>query len=263
MKQQFFIIFGFVFLVLSVDAQIGINTRIPIGIFHIDPKADTNASGSSGITDDLLVTNTGRLGLGVANPTNKLHIKPAVPTKGFRLEDGNEQQGKVLLSDEYGNGRWGTLSFGSRGVLWHLSNPAFTFSGTDDLYAANANSNVTFFSDIKNVVYTVNSLTIPSGTYLAVLTGDLVGAEYANVKLAGNYSGSPGTERVFIEMNYEHALSTLAFVNFSDEIKLSIKVQLLNSDNNIRVGTTAAQAGTLNPPVAANGWYELNLVKLE
>lgn len=100
-----------IFSIGIVYAQVGINTRNPIGIFHVDPKGDTNATGSSGVTDDVIIDKSGNIGVGALPRTDvkinltdggtSTNIKPV-----FQLQDGNEGIGKVLISDVSGNATW-------------------------------------------------------------------------------------------------------------------------------------------------------------
>lgn len=112
MNRCFFLIFTLLLINLC-EAQVGINVKVPQGVFHIDPKSDTN--GSSGIADDVIVLANGNVGIGTTNPEVKLHIKTegtvSNPLSGFRLEDGNQGLGKVLTSDASGLATWMTLVY--------------------------------------------------------------------------------------------------------------------------------------------------------
>lgn len=97
-----------------VDAQIGINMvngQSPLGVFHIDSKGNTitETNGSvSNYEDDVIITEEGRVGLGVLKPSAKLHIKADAPAGnyGLRLEDNTTGTDKMLVSDDYGNASW-------------------------------------------------------------------------------------------------------------------------------------------------------------
>ncbi|MEZ5147453.1 MAG: T9SS type A sorting domain-containing protein [Bacteroidales bacterium] len=46
------------------------------------------------------------VGIGVLNPTEKLEVEGKIKTTGFQLIDGNQADGKILKSDDEGNGFW-------------------------------------------------------------------------------------------------------------------------------------------------------------
>lgn len=101
MKKKISLILIAVSLIANANAQIGIQNEKPLGLFHIDPKKDTNANGTSGISDDVIVTATGQLGLGTVTPTTKLDVRGT-----FRLRNGEQANAKVLVSDAAGNAHW-------------------------------------------------------------------------------------------------------------------------------------------------------------
>lgn len=116
MKQQYKIIFlsmSLLFVNIYLKAQIGINTESPRGIFHVDPKSNTPASGipAAGlVVDDILVDGEGNMGIGTIFPQAKMHIvtggTSTNPKTGFRMDDGNQLNLRVLLSNTDGAGRW-------------------------------------------------------------------------------------------------------------------------------------------------------------
>ncbi|SHG43658.1 hypothetical protein [Dysgonomonas macrotermitis] len=88
--------------VMPVNAQIGMQTENPQGILHVDLQRNASPSGSSGTADDVMITNTGQMGIGTVNPRAKLDIRGS-----FCLRDGNQTEGKMLMSDTTGNAKWG------------------------------------------------------------------------------------------------------------------------------------------------------------
>lgn len=90
-------------LVSESFAQIGINTESPQQIFHID--AARNTSGTTSVSDDIVVDSNGNVGMGVISPKAKLHIVTNdVP---LRLQDGTQGSKKMLYSkDANGNLSW-------------------------------------------------------------------------------------------------------------------------------------------------------------
>lgn len=51
-----------------------------------------------------------RVGIGTSNPEVKMHIVTQTPYSGFQLQDGNEDDGKVLTSDISGRATWKDLN---------------------------------------------------------------------------------------------------------------------------------------------------------
>ena len=96
------IIISLLFIVstFSIYSQIGINTENPLKIFHIDGGSDGSATAAQ-IANDVVIDANGNLGLGTINPLAKLDIQGKM-----RLQDGNEQIDKVLVSDAAGKAGW-------------------------------------------------------------------------------------------------------------------------------------------------------------
>lgn len=132
------IILSFSFL---INAQVGINTKNPLGVFHIDGQSNTGTSGTVNVGDDVIVDSNGNIGIG-QSPRSDAKINlydggTAASVKPvFQLQDGNEGIGKVLISDASGNATWEEfLDFGltigkfGAGVYfsadWNVSNAAY------------------------------------------------------------------------------------------------------------------------------------------
>ncbi|WP_449397627.1 hypothetical protein [Chryseobacterium wanjuense] len=68
---------SFLIFVCTVQAQIGINTPNPQTEFHIDGAKDNPATGAPTVaqqTNDVVVTQQGRLGVGTTAPTNNFEV---------------------------------------------------------------------------------------------------------------------------------------------------------------------------------------------
>lgn len=100
MKKKFLLIMG-IFSFGIIHAQVGINTQNPLGAFHIDAKGNTDAIGSSGTDDDVIVKSNGQVGIGTVSPGKTLDLRGK-----FRLVDGSQSDGYFLTSDANGNGSW-------------------------------------------------------------------------------------------------------------------------------------------------------------
>ncbi|NDW09431.1 hypothetical protein [Dysgonomonas sp. 520] len=102
-RKLYFLMAISIILTATLNAQVGINTENPQGIFHIDGKRNTN--GNTNVSDDVVVDTEGRVGIGTNVPTNKLSIHTTGANTGLYLPNG-AASGKVLTSDTQGNGVW-------------------------------------------------------------------------------------------------------------------------------------------------------------
>jgi hypothetical protein len=86
----------------AVSKSVGVNTDNPRAIFHIDAKED-NGTGNipTNITDDVVIDNSGQVGIGKIDPTVKLDIKG-----GMRLVDGTHLSYMLVSKDNLGNTKW-------------------------------------------------------------------------------------------------------------------------------------------------------------
>ena len=60
MRRKNLLLMG-IFSLGILNAQVGVNTKTPLGVLHIDPAGNTNAAGTSGTGDDIVVNPMGRL----------------------------------------------------------------------------------------------------------------------------------------------------------------------------------------------------------
>ena len=90
---------AFATLVYS-QTGVGINTFYPLGEFHVDGAKNNGNSPTPSIlvqADDVIIKNTGRMGIGTIVPTTKVHIRSAAGN-AFRLADGTQGEGRLLSS---------------------------------------------------------------------------------------------------------------------------------------------------------------------
>jgi len=99
------------------NAQVGINTNSPTATLHLQGNAlddklkITNQAGRN----DVIVKNTGNVGINIDTPTNKLEINNGTGANtGLKLTTG-AGAGRFLMSDSAGNAYWNTsnIKFGS------------------------------------------------------------------------------------------------------------------------------------------------------
>lgn len=107
MKKNILLLVG-IFSLGVMQAQVGVNTNSPQGVFHIDGQGDTN--GNTNISDDVVISTTGNIGVGTNAPATKLDIRASTKSGGLRLQDGSQGADKVLFSDANGNASWANLS---------------------------------------------------------------------------------------------------------------------------------------------------------
>ncbi|WP_062178108.1 hypothetical protein [Dysgonomonas macrotermitis] len=110
-KVTLFLAINF-FVLANINAQVGINTKKPLGWFHIDTNGNTEGTtlAPTNDSDDVIITFDGNMGIGTALPTNKLTIVSTGTNTGLHLPNG-AGTGKVLTSDAYGNGVWNQPGF--------------------------------------------------------------------------------------------------------------------------------------------------------
>lgn len=109
MKQIIIALFIGIACPVLLTAQVGINTMNPVGMFHIDSQSNT--SGSSNTTDDIVVDANGNMGIGTTTPTAKLELKStgtaATPVPAIKIVDGAQARGKLLRTqDDEGTALW-------------------------------------------------------------------------------------------------------------------------------------------------------------
>lgn len=161
MKKKILLLMGIFSLGLSY-AQVGINTQNLSGVFHIDPKGDTNAAGTSGTDDDIVITTDGKVGIGTISPTRTLDLQG-----NFKLVDGTQADGYFLTSDNDGYGSWKpnitTKSF-VNGV------PVTTTSASGDL------------PDLTSTIpsYVNAYITLDAGTWMIAFTCTYMDSTLAN-----------------------------------------------------------------------------------
>ncbi|PXV69022.1 hypothetical protein CLV62_101289 [Dysgonomonas alginatilytica] len=123
------ILSGYVFIIsASVFSQVGINTRTPYtnSVFHIDAKGNNTSATSvtrAQEADDVVIDKSGNIGVGVVNPTAKVHIDSSKGTiKPLRLADGSQGINKYFFSDTQGRGTWKDKPM-PNGIVYYSTTP--------------------------------------------------------------------------------------------------------------------------------------------
>jgi len=126
--------------------------------------------------------NNAKVGIGVNNPTTKLHIQASAPYTGFRLVDGNQGLGKVLISDANGNATWGNGGGGGT-----TSGPLRSFNPSFEEYLTT--------SDALEIFNTINISPLPPSASVGKPSISVLDDSYLNAKLiVGNSVLSATTE---------------------------------------------------------------------
>jgi hypothetical protein len=106
------------------------NNASPSGISPAPLVMRVQANTNTGA--GMVITDQGKVGIGTTSPSTLLHINGGTTSPAFRLVDGTEGLGKVLVSDNLGNASWSSSAIG-----WGLMGNALTdqtknFLGTTD-----------------------------------------------------------------------------------------------------------------------------------
>lgn len=192
-------------LPFSIRAQVGINTTNPQGILHIDPL--NNTVGSTNVSDDIIVTSDGSVGIGIINPTAKLHI---MGKSSLRIADGTQSDGYVFTSvNNMGLGRWLNPDVSSRVSTCSIVSTS----------SMNYNLNVeraltgTLTLPVNDLGFTTsgNNFIVPKGKYLVVINQDLVGVEYGIFRIRNASNGS----LIFEKPYSEWLVGSVAYITFA------------------------------------------------
>lgn len=184
MKKILLIIFLFS-IQLYIYSQIGINTKVPQGVLHIDAKGDNPASGAPGttvITDDILINNLGNLAIGHITPSHKLHIKSGT-AGAIRIESGDEEDRKILVSDANGNAFWEFLGMPIvKGVL--------------------PTTGLTMAADKIPTASTSTNIFTPTGAYIDLPPGRWCVFVNFILPTSGSTTGNQQTERSWVRTTF-------------------------------------------------------------
>lgn len=182
MKKSILLIMG-LFSIGLLQAQVGINTRTPQNIFHID--AQNNTSGSLNMSDDITVDKSGNMGVGTTTPQRKLEIISST-AGAIRIADTSQGTAKVLTSSSNGSATWVNI-IGSWNASLTGGNLAYTTAlGTRKI---NFTGGTISKPGTGSINITSGSITVPhAGTYRLTLFGTSLMNRGSGYFIAGYYN---------------------------------------------------------------------------
>ncbi|NDW08156.1 hypothetical protein D0T56_00575 [Dysgonomonas sp. 520] len=249
------------FMVVSLKAQVGVNTESPQGVFHID--AARNTSGNTNVADDVVVDAQGRIGVGTNNPQTKVEIRSSTQGGGFRLQDGSQGSGMVLTSDANGNGKWSAPGFSeftrveakSMGISiptqatstsYHSVNTMIKDITTDETYSLTLPSYGTYSLTLgMHIVF--NNLTADSQidfVIIQLLPRDDITYWDSSLRFAGSYEVYGMKSRESLYSDYR--------VYLSENITLTPKIDENNGTGNTVYFSILVRGRNLPSPLLAN-----------
>ena len=128
---------------------VGINTENIHGVFHVDAAGNNPSDGSSipafQQADDIVVTDTGYVGIGTVKPFARLHIHTRGQAGVFplRIADGSQGADKALTSDDSGLASWQAPPQPLSSAVYSLNvAPRDTFPAGEETPVANSEFSV-------------------------------------------------------------------------------------------------------------------------
>lgn len=157
MKKRLILCSTILLIAIHTFGQIGINTELPQGVFHVDSDKNTHLGI---VSDDVVITSSGNLGIGTLTPNVRFDLHGT-----FRYIDGNEMQGQVLVSDANGNANWGNEPYPDivevNGVGPILGNHPMT----------------------DNIQYSGVNITLPAGSWQITFNGTYINTSKSTINV--------------------------------------------------------------------------------
>lgn len=286
MKKISFLFLFIVSIIVQIQAQVGVNTENPTGIFHI--HVGTTAS----TVNDVVVLKNGNVGIGTVTPQNKLEIVPPAGhgNTGLRLPlSGSVAAGDGLVAaDTNGNVKWASVSAQYQTVALSSVSGAITTPDLTTSRLANGDFNLTGLEMFKlaNLDYLqVDNVTgnLPGGwdtaksQYLVPRDGyyRISLAVYFLSNIPANTMG-PYNNRAYIARTPRQDLTTpgtgpaslyyeCGFVSVtdagSDVIGYTSGIGLLNQNDIIDVRLVCQYAGVYNAGALNGQWVTSHAMK--
>lgn len=231
MRISNFYLIALTLLAMQSYSQVGIGTRNPQGIFHVDGAKDNPSTGSPNATqadNDFNVNNLGQVGVGML-PTGlaKLEINGQIKITG-----GLPGTDKILESNNVGLANWRNV--------WRAVWFNFTATVSGQLTGGTTNSVG------SGGAVAVNSFTVPvNGVYKITLTANSI------------YSAAPGDANFQLTVNAVVNGSLLdSKVTVADNARTHSGVRFLVLNANDVISTVRQSSGT----TLTNGSFEIELV---
>lgn len=159
MKRKLYLL-GFLCIFSIHHAQIGVKTKNPLGIFHVDGNSDNPSTGIPTALqqqNDFIITSSGLAGVGTIVPTEKMEVNGNVKINNSSSSYGSYLQAENIQGVKMTVQATSTSSpYGARGIL-----------GTTSSHP------VQLVYNASPVVYMDNGTLAPNGTNLTYLGAHL------------------------------------------------------------------------------------------
>lgn len=241
-----------------VRSQVGISTSSPQGTWHVDGAKDNPATGApsaSQAANDVIITSTGNMGVGIMAPTNKLHVNGTNP---LRLE------GLQVSADTSGS-----LTVNSTGVV-QLQN-------SSSISAVRATGNVSItvnntFTTIGTPTETFDNLNELTGTTFTAATTGLYKVDFSiNYPQRANTEDGGDGYLTFVTINLNGTAYSSKMTKVAPPEVSGAPSTITGSNSELikmTTGNTLTFQGLTfgsNPTTAApiNGSYVVNIVRID
>lgn len=237
-----------------IDAQVGINTN-NVGAYTLYIEGGNTTSAN----DDVVISNTGNVGIGTNAPTSKLHV-----SNGTLLyeDQTTNYTNRSLVSDANGVASWNLLSFAKKTSIWTLSGAVtmnqINTSGQSVQFAGT--STIGTPNEVGLSLGASSSVTVPKGRYLIRIDGDIINInEYLFF-----YVKNADTGANFYTTLYFYYLSGSSFIyTFSNNTRISIWAASAVYGSRPLIKTNTGASFYPPIPYTGNYYYKLTFLLLE
>ncbi|HLP20657.1 MAG TPA: tail fiber domain-containing protein, partial [Chitinophagales bacterium] len=194
-----------------------------------------NGTGTGSRSDAMVVLKSGNVGIGTSSPAVKLHI-----TGSIRMVDGNQGNGKIMVSDANGTGSWQTVTSTISSAAWGLTGnsgtaPGTNFIGTTDAVDWIIKTNNTERMSITSAGYVGIGTLNPTQAMLVVNGSQSLNTSFGYLNSGGNTGTSSGTNAYSI-----YASARIAATEFNAYSDARIKHVIGITNNKDDLYTLAA-----------------------
>lgn len=180
--QSFLLLFS-----ITLAAQnIGINTKQPLGVFHVDSKENNPKTGipsSAQQIDDFVITDKGNIGIGTIKPENKLHIVHDPNHKSLTIEGLSSADfitNNILVYNKKTNNVEKSRTIESYSIptptVFKLNNDLSSFLKDTPEGRSKNISMIMIQNSIKGLTYnnSNSTITFPKGTYQFIFSYEAI-----------------------------------------------------------------------------------------